>query len=116
MVRPLLKDDDPDTAAAAGYLLALLGESDGLDAVLRRWRSADADDSEWPLRVAAAISALDDPTKVPVLEEIYKKLAASRNGTYYLKQFYWTIRSMHGSEVLKLRKKMRDEVGMDNLR
>jgi HEAT repeat protein len=115
-VRPLLKDDDPDTAAAAGYLLALLGEGDGLDALVRRWRSADADDTVWPLRVAAAISAIDEPTKVPVLEEIYKKLSATPNGAYYMKQFYWTIRSMHGAAVLKLRKRIRDEVGMENLR
>ena len=66
--------------------------------------------------MAAAISALDDPAKVPVLEEIYKKLSANRNAAYYMKTFYWTIRSMHGAEVLKLRKKIRDEVGMDNLR
>jgi hypothetical protein len=51
-----------------------------------------------------------------VLEEIYKKLSATRNGSYYMKSFYWTIRSMHGAEVLKLRKQIRDEVGMDNLR
>jgi len=115
-VRPLVKDDDPDVAAGAGYLLALLGEGDGLDAVVRRWRSANADDMQWPLRVAAAISALDDPQKVPILEEIYKKLSGSRNETYTIRQFYWTIRSMHGAEVLKLRKKIRDDVGMENLR
>ena len=34
MVRPFLKDADPDIAASAGYLLALLGEADGLDALV----------------------------------------------------------------------------------
>lgn len=115
-IRPYLKDADPDTAAAAGYLLSLLGEADGLDAVERRWRSADADDTEWPLRVAAAASAIDDPQHVPLLEEIYKKLSANPNGKYYIRMFYWTIRSMHGPAVLKLRKTIRDQVGMDNLR
>jgi hypothetical protein len=117
VVRPFLQDADPDTAAAAGYLLALLGDGDGLDALVRRWRStSDDDDIEWPLRLATAISALDDPAHVPLLEEIYKRLSANRNATYYMKTFYWTIRSMHGPAVLKLRKKIRDEVGMDNLR
>ncbi|HEX3998837.1 MAG TPA: HEAT repeat domain-containing protein [Pirellulales bacterium] len=115
-VRPLLKDDDPDVSAGAAYLLALMGSPDGLDVLVRRWRSADADDTEWLMRVATAVSALDDPAKVPLLEEIYKKLSAMRNESSAIRQFYWTIRSMHGAEVLKLRKKIRDEVGMDSLR
>lgn len=30
--------------------------------------------------------------------------------------FYWTIRTMEGPEVLRLRKQMRDDLGMENLR
>ena len=30
--------------------------------------------------------------------------------------FYWTIRSMTGPEIVKFRKLIRDEVGMENLR
>ncbi len=34
-VRPLLRDADPETAATAGYLLATLGEADGLEPLVR---------------------------------------------------------------------------------
>jgi hypothetical protein len=33
-----------------------------------------------------------------------------------MREFYWTIRSMHGPEILKLRKKIRDEIGIEQLR
>ena len=33
-----------------------------------------------------------------------------------MKEFYWTIRFMTGPEVLKLRKEIRDQVGMAALR
>jgi hypothetical protein len=33
-----------------------------------------------------------------------------------LREFYWTIRDMSDPNVIKLRKQIRDEVGMDHLR
>ena len=33
-----------------------------------------------------------------------------------MSDFYWTIRIMSGPEILKFRKQIRDEVGMENLR
>lgn len=38
-----------------------------------------------------------------------------KQGSYYIRDFYWTIRVMDGPNVLRLRKQMRDEVGMANL-
>ena len=54
---------------------------------------------------------LDDDSQTPILAEIYKK-----QRDWQHREFYWTIRSMHGPAVLQLRKQIRDEVGMDNLR
>lgn len=34
---------------------------------------------------------------------------------YGLREFHWAIRAMSGDRVLKLRKRIRDEVGMENL-
>ena len=33
-----------------------------------------------------------------------------------LREFYWTIRNIKGERILALRKKIRDEAGMDRLR
>ena len=39
-----------------------------------------------------------------------------REQLYELGDFYWTIRIIDGPNVLRLRKQMRQEVGMTNLR
>jgi len=111
-VRPLLNDSDPRIAAQAGYLLALLGAPEGLPPLLRYWREHKkerGDDTDRYLY--RAIAALDDSAHVPVLQQIYHRL-----GEYEVSEFYWTIRIMSGPEILKLRKQIRDEVGMDRLR
>ena len=35
--------------------------------------------------------------------------------TYEVSEFYWTIRIMTGPDILKFRKQIRDEVGMNQL-
>lgn len=110
-VRPLVDDPDPKTAAYAGYLLALLGEQDGLDSLIRYWRAREEDDEKLYKLVYRAIAALNDSTRVPLLEEIYGRL-----DQWTISEFYWTIRIMSGPEILRLRKRIRDEVGMSSLR
>jgi HEAT repeat protein/thiol-disulfide isomerase/thioredoxin len=110
-VRPLLDAADAQTAAYAGYLLALLGERDGLEPLLRYWRGAKSEAVD--RLVFRAIAALDSAEHVPVLREIYAKVGQDRSD---LREFYWTIRVMSGPEVLKLRKEIRDAHGMDRLR
>ncbi len=39
-VRPLMDDADAETAASAGYLAVLLGDSDGMAPLLRYWRGS----------------------------------------------------------------------------
>ena len=112
-VRPFLSSQDDDVAAATAYLLALLGEPAGLDRLIAHWRGAGAKSQVWNKLLYEAIAASDDARHVPLLEEIYRSLAER---PYEVRELYWAIRSMHGPEVLKLRKRIRDEVGMDNLR
>jgi hypothetical protein len=61
--------------------------------------------------VYRAIAALNDSSRVSVLVTIYGRL-----DPWEASEFYWTIRIMSGRDVLRLRKKIRDEVGMSNLR
>jgi hypothetical protein len=106
-----LGDADPEITAYAGYLLCLLGDSKGLDPLLRHWRQHAKAASAWSRLVYQAISYLDDDSQTPVLEEIYEQLE-----TYDVRDFYWTIRIIHGPQALALRKRIRDEQGMEALR
>lgn len=111
-VRPLLHDRDPQVSAYAGYLLTLVGDSEGLVPLLHYWRGRERSDDNWLKLVYRAVAALNDDNRVPLLEEIYRILLDD----YNLREFYWTIRTMSGSNALKLRKQIRAEVGMDRLR
>lgn len=110
-VRPLSADPDPKVAAYAGYLLALLGEPKGLEKLLTYWRSQEEPSETLDRLVYRAIATLDDSSHLAELRVIYGRLER-----YNVQEFYWTVRSMTGPEVLKFRKRIRDEVGMDNLR
>jgi hypothetical protein len=113
MFRPLLQDGDPETAAGAGYLAVLLGEPEGLEPLLRYWRGQARTNPALVRLVYRAVAALDDDGKVPVLEEVYRGFGP---GDSTLGDFYWTIRVLDGPNALKLRKQIRQEVGMERLR
>jgi hypothetical protein len=110
-IRPWIGDKNPKTAAYAGYLLALLGDRDGLVPLLAYWKSLPRRTWNEDRLVVRAVAALDDSTRIPELRAIYKDTDRWRT-----REFYWTIRGMTGMEILKLRKQIRDEVGMNNLR
>ena len=110
-VRPLVDDPDPKTAAYAGYLLALLGEKEGVGPLVEYWHAGQEENEELSRLVYRAVAAVNDSTRVSVLEAIYGRL-----DDWDVREFYWTIRIMSGPEILRLRKKIRDEVGMSNLR
>ncbi len=112
-LRPLITDADGEVAALAGYELALLGSADGLPQLLNYWRDDAEGDPDWRRLSYQAIAALDDDTLTPTLQEIYESFGDS---DWEVRQFYWTIRSLRGEQALKLRKKIRDEVGMERLR
>ncbi|MDB5174042.1 MAG: trxA 4 [Phycisphaerales bacterium] len=110
---PFLQGADHQDAAYAGYLLCLMGNRDGLPPLLQQWREQQKQRSnQWDRLAYRAIAALDDDAQTPVLEQIYK---GYNQQSYYVREFYWTIRGMHGPAVLKLRKTIRDEVGMQQL-
>jgi HEAT repeat protein len=109
-IEPLLADEDRRTAAYAGYLLAVLGEPDGMDALLAYWRAQPKDDTAERL-VYRAAAALDDEKYMSELREIYGRLA----GDGRVSEFYWTIRVMSGSEAIKFRQEIRDKVGVERL-
>jgi hypothetical protein len=113
LVRPYLTGSDPKNAAYAGYVLAVSGDAEGLAPLERYWRGQELGDYYWQRRVYSAVAALGDDARTPLLEEIYQQMRAS--GAYYMRDFYWTIRVMDGPNVLKLRKRIRQEVGMANL-
>jgi len=112
---PLLDSPDSKVAAQAGYLLALLGHAEGLPPLVAYWRARAANDPAWMRLVYRAIAKLDDGSQVATLKEIYARLNNDQHRRS-LSEFYWTIRSMTGPEILGLRKAIRDEVGVQNLR
>ncbi len=113
LLRPMLKDRDPEIAACAAYYAALLQDPSGLGLLLKYWREHARDDEAVTTMVYTAIAAIGDDSNTPVLDEIYHHFTA---GDYRISQFYWTIRGMNGPQILKLRKQIRAEVGMDRLR
>ena len=72
MLRPLLRDPNPKTAAHAAYLLALLQDATGLDLLVRYWRTQAHDDDAWSGLVYGAVAALTDDSTVLLLKEIYR--------------------------------------------
>jgi HEAT repeat protein len=117
-VRKLAADTDPITAAGAGYLLALLGDPAGLPALVRYWREWARDDGDWVRLVAMAVASLDDDARVPILGEVYRELtreSSDRRDMSLIRDFYWTIRPLAGPNALRLRKAIRDEIGMGAL-
>jgi HEAT repeat protein len=115
-VREVMASGDDRTKAYAGYLLVLLGDRSGMDPLLSFYRAQPkrSYDDEWAKLVYRAVTFTNDPSLVPVLDEIYGVF--NKSDTYRIRTFYWTIRSMTGDEILALRKRIRDEVGMERLR
>jgi len=112
-VRPFLTHADPQVAAYAGYLAALLGDREGLPPLLKYWRSRPPEERSEGLDrlVYRAIAAMDDSSQVAVLRGVVARLNPVET-----RDLYWTIRGMTGQEMLQLRKEIRDKVGMENLR
>jgi HEAT repeat protein len=116
LLHSLLEAGDERERSDAGYLLCLLGEPGGLAPLLRRWKQHGRQDEALTKRVVQAIAALDDGSQTPLLTEIYQQLAgAERLNESDIAELYWTIRSMTGADVLALRKRIRDEIGIDTL-
>ncbi|QDT41962.1 HEAT repeat protein [Gimesia alba] len=117
LLKPLLNSDDLQTAAYAGYLLTLLDDPDGLPVLLDYWSYSREKDLRWTRLVFRAIAYKNEISQVPLLTSIYEQQIKPLG--YYksmTKEFYWTIRIMTGPDILALRKRIRDEIGMHRLR
>jgi HEAT repeat protein/thiol-disulfide isomerase/thioredoxin len=116
MTRELLarasRTDDPIARTYVRYFGILLNETEDLSPLIARWEAEPTDDSYRRLLVRA-IAYLDNPETVPLLEKIY---ASVKESSSEAGDFYWTIRIMHGPEILAFRKQIRDELGIDQLR
>ncbi|MBW3540914.1 MAG: thioredoxin family protein [Planctomycetes bacterium] len=111
---PFLRATDARDAALAGYLLVLLDEPQGLEPLIDYWRTHARQEETWRRLVYRAVAYLDDSRHTALLDEIYQDLSREEYADFA--DFYWTIRIMTGAEALALRKRIRDEVGMDRLR
>jgi hypothetical protein len=109
---PALKDPDADTQGYAGYLLCLANHREGLAPLLAKWRQQPSQDP-WRRLVYRAVASFGDDAQTPLLAEVYHTFTPN---DWNVREFYWTIRSMDGPEILKLRKQIRDDVGMERLR
>lgn len=113
---PLLESSDSKTAARAAYLLVLLGERDAFSILYAYWESSAKSDPKWSRLIYRAMAFLDDEKFVPDLTWIYENVISIDDDSETTKDYYWTIRIMTGPQILELRKRIRDEVGMDSLR
>lgn len=105
MLKSVRSKQEEEGAAYADYLLTLLGDKEAIESLIKYWRTKRHDQPFWKTLVARAIARLDNPKYVPVLEEIY----ATLDKAHETKEFYSTIRSMRGPEILEFRKRIRGE-------
>lgn len=116
VLAPLAQAGDARQRASVGYLLCLMGEPEGLPPLIDYWKGQARYDEHWTKLVYQSITALDDSSYVPALTEIYQHMAGQeRFDERDVATFYWTIRLMTGADILPLRKRIRDEVGLEIL-
>ena len=108
----MVKDEDKPVAGMHGCMLCLFGDHSGLDPLVAHSR-AHPDDSEVRRLVYRAVATLGDDNLTPLLHELYNSMGEEKQ--HYAREFYWTIRGIKGEKILKLRKQIRDEVGMEQL-
>jgi HEAT repeat protein/thiol-disulfide isomerase/thioredoxin len=114
-LRPFLEaTNDPEASSQAAFLAVWIhGDRLAWQTLLELWRQRRKDDAMLHRLTYRAITALDDESLVPLLVQIYDELKEDHGE---VKEFYWTIRHLSGPDVLRLRKRIRDEVGMDQLK
>ena len=111
---PFLQSSRLEVAVCAAHLLALLHDPQGMELLLDHWRAEPGDHAAQKM-LYQAITATNDPQYVPLLEEVYFQMTKAE-WVPNMSDFYWTIRTMTGPEIIALRKKIRDEQGADKLR
>ena len=92
-----------------------MGKRDGLPPLLKYWHEHGKTDDSWQRLVYRAIAATGNDDDIAHIEVIYRILREPDH-EYYISELYWTIRGMDGPNALRLRKLIRQEVGMERLR
>lgn len=115
MLERFYDSEDPHVLAQAGYFLTLFDNPQLLGALQAVWESAP-DDTGYHRLAYRALARVNDPQTVPVLERIYQQLLSGDDADEEVKEFYWTIRTMTGPEVMALRRKIRQDHSADALR
>ncbi len=106
-IQPFLSDTEPETRGYAAYILATHKDGSHIDEIAKFWRERGKYDQSWKRMLWRAIAAADADDKTPVLEELYAALGKS---DYFIRDFYWTVRSMTGAKAKAFRKKVYKEV------
>ena len=107
-----LTEGNDSAAALVAYFQSLLGEKPDLTPLIKM--SNDEETEEVAKMLFQAIAMQNDDSQTPELEKIYDQFGVGDN--QFSAELYWTIRTMEGEKVIVLRKRIRDEVGMDNLK
>ena len=100
-----IADHSDDSAAYAGYLLAQLGDRNGLTPLLRTARAADWEDP-WGMLAYHAIAKINDDSLTPTLNEIYQRYL--QIDKYQIPEMLETIHSMTGTNAARLAKTMQN--------
>jgi len=103
---------DRQTSAIVTYYRTLLDNKTNIDPVLEYYAS-NTDDEAFAKLVYEVVATTNNDSRIPIVESIYEQ-----HGEYdesFAAHLYWTIRVMDGENATKLRKKIRDTVGMDSL-
>ncbi len=112
-IAPLLESSDAETKALVTYFLILLGGNESLTPLADYWNSKQ-DDEHVAMLLVDAIVVRNDDSLTPLLTQIYE-LHGQEQYSDFPRKLYWTIRSMSGPGALRLRQRIRDEVGMSQL-
>ncbi len=108
------ESSNPQVLAYVGYFQAILGEEAYLPALIAAWEGNPGDVKIRHL-LYRALARRNDPQYFPIVEEIYHQIQNQKYAESSIKEFYWTIRTMTGPEVLILRKEIRKTHGADAL-
>lgn len=108
MVRPLIKSEDAEVRMRAAYLLCLLQEKSALEILEKELNGEERMRGSREQRMLyRAIAALNDESRVPTLQSIYKTI---KDDTYEATEFYWTIQSMTGTQITQLQQRVAKDI------
>ncbi len=106
---------DEEVRAHATFALSILGEKMDLSLLekLARDEGFDSSSQQMSKLFVLAVAHRNQESDVPKLEEMYEKMKEVNR--YSVQDFYWKIRILTGEKALRLRKRMRDEIGVKEL-